>query len=175
MNELAGKRVLTFVGDIYEELELWYPKYRLEEAGVNVVMAGVKKETYSGKHKYPAEADVAVTDVREADFDGLYIAGGFMPDKLRRDKHVLALTQAFSKSNKLIGMICHAGWIPISAGILKGRKVTGTLAIKDDLENAGATFVDEPLVVDGNLISSRKPADLPLFGAALVDFLSKKI
>ncbi len=170
--DLIGTRILTFVGDLYEELELWYPKYRLEEAGAEVVMAGLAKTKYSGKHEYPAQADIAVEGVHERDFDGLYIAGGFMPDILRRDAHVLSLTRSFFSAGKLVGLICHAGWIPISAGIVRGKRVTGTPAIKDDLINAGATWVDEPLVVDGNLISSRRPADLPLFGRALVDFLT---
>ena len=173
MKELSGKRVLTFVGEIYEEMELWYPKFRLEEAGAKVVMAGQERTTYTGKYGYPAKADAVVSELSAEEFDGLFIPGGFMPDKLRRDEHVLRLTKDIFEQGKLVGMICHAGWIPISAGIVSGKRVTSTPGIKDDLTNAGASWVDQPLVVDGNLISSRQPLDLPLFGRALVDYLKE--
>jgi len=163
--------VLAFVGDIYEDLELWYPKLRLEEAGYAVRLAAHELKTYAGKHGYPAAADLLLDDARSADFAGLLIPGGFMPDKLRRDAKVLSLTREFFEQGKLVAFICHGGWIPISAKILKGRKVTGSRGIKDDLENAGALWVDEPVVVDGNLVSSRTPLDLPHFAKAMVQFL----
>ena len=108
------------------------------------------------------------------DFTGLLIPGGFMPDKLRRDEKVLELTQEFVDQRKLVAFICHGGWIPISAGILKGRRTTGSLGIKDDLENAGAIWEDEPVVVDDNLISSRTPRDLPAFAKAMLDYLTNE-
>jgi protease I len=170
-----NKAVLTFVDDIYEDLELWYPKLRLEEAGYAVRMAAKELKGYSGKHGYPAAADLLLTDARTADFCGLLIPGGFMPDKLRRDEKVLSLTREFFEQGKLVAFICHGGWISISAKILKGKKATGSRGIKDDLENAGAIWVDEAVVVDGNLISSRTPQDLPAFGKALVEFLAANV
>jgi len=163
--------VLAFVDDCYEDLELWYPKLRLEEAGYAVRLAATEVKTFSGKHGYPAKADLTLEAARSADFAGLLIPGGFMPDKLRRDAMVLSLTREFFEQGKLVAFICHGGWIPISAKILKGRKATGSRGIKDDLENASALWVDEPVVVDGNLVSSRTPADLPHFAKAMVQFL----
>jgi protease I len=170
-NAAMQNAVLAFVDDIYEDLELWYPKLRLEEAGYSVRLSGRELKTYSGKHGYPATADLLLEEARSADFVGLLIPGGFMPDKLRRDARVLSLTREFFDQGKLVAFICHGGWIPISAKILKGRRATGSRGIKDDLENAGAHWVDEPVVVDGNLVSSRTPEDLPHFAKAMVQFL----
>ena len=167
------KTLLTFVEDLYEDLELWYPKLRLEEAGYNMRAVGPELKTYAGKHGYPAKADGLLSETRSADFCGLLIAGGFMPDKLRRDPKVLSLTREFFEQGKLVAFICHGGWIPISAKILKGKRATGSVGIKDDLENAGAIWVDAPLVVDGNLISSRTPRDLPRFAHGMVQFLNQ--
>ncbi|MCC7374894.1 MAG: type 1 glutamine amidotransferase [Verrucomicrobiales bacterium] len=163
--------ILAFVDDIYEDLELWYPKLRLEEAGYRTVLAGPEVQGYRGKHGYPARADLRIDEVRSSGFDGLLVPGGFMPDKLRRDANVLRLTREFHEAGKLVAFICHGGWIPISARILRGRRATGSLGIKDDLENAGALWVDAPVVVDGNLISSRTPLDLAPFASAMVRFL----
>ena len=168
------KTLLTFVDDLYEDLELWYPKLRLEEAGYATRMAALEIKVYRGKHGYPARADLLVKDARSEDFCGLLVPGGFMPDKLRREAKVLSLTREFFEQGKLIAFICHGGWIPISAKILKAKRATGSPGIKDDLENAGAIWVNEPVVVDGNLISSRTPVDLALFAKAMVDFLLVK-
>jgi protease I len=165
--------VLAFVDDIYEDLELWYPKLRLEEAGFDMTLAGPELKTFAGKHGYPAKADALISDMKTPDFCGLLIPGGFMPDKLRRDPDVLALTREFFEQGKLVAFICHGGWIPISAEILKGKRVTGSRGIKDDLENAGAIYADEPVVVDNNLISSRTPRDLAPFAKAMLDFLMR--
>ena len=170
-NLLAGQRILIFAGDDYEVLELWYPKLRLAEAGYALKCAAPELKTYAGKHGYPAASDLLLKDARSQDFCGLLIPGGFMPDKLRRDAKVLSLTREFFEQGKLVAFICHGGWIPISAKILKGKRVTGSLGIKDDLENAGGIWVNEPVVVDGNLVSSRTPRDLAPFGKAMVDFL----
>jgi protease I len=167
------KMLLTFVDDAYEDLELWYPKLRLEEAGFAIRLAGPELKTFTGKHGYPAAADSLIRDANSRDFVGLLIPGGFMPDKLRRDAKVLSLTRDFFEQKKLVAFICHGGWIPISARILKGKHATGSLGIKDDLENAGALWVDEPVVVDDNLISSRTPRDLAPFAKAMVDFLAR--
>ena len=166
-----NKNLLAFVGDVYEDLELWYPKIRLEEAGYTTKLAGEEIRSFAGKHGYPAPADLLVSRARSEDYSGLLIPGGFMPDKLRRNADVLRLTREFHQQGKLVAFICHGGWIPISAKILKGKRVTGTVAIKDDLENAGALWVDEPVVIDGNLISSRTPKDLAVFAGAMVKFL----
>jgi protease I len=167
----TNKTLLAFLDDIYEDLELWYPKLRLEEAGYSLKYAAPEIKTYTGKHGYPAASDLLLKDARSEDFCGLLVPGGFMPDKLRRGAKVLSLTREFFEQGKLVAFICHGGWIPISAKILKGRRVTGSRGIKDDLENAGGIWVDEAVVVDGNLISSRTPRDLAAFGAAMVKFL----
>jgi protease I len=167
-----SETLLAFVDDVYEDLELWYPKLRLEEAGYVVKLAAKELRTYQGKHGYPATANALIDECQAAEFAGLLIPGGFMPDKLRRDAKVLALTREFFEQGKLIAFTCHGGWIPISARILKAKRATGSRGIKDDLENAGAIWVDEPVVIDGNLISSRTPLDLPWFARALVEFLS---
>ena len=169
---LAGKRILIFIDDIYEDLELWYPKIFLSGLGAKIVVAGSEKgKVYSGKHGYPCKSDAAIADMNEKDFDGLVIPGGFAPDKLRRISKVLELTKQFHHSKKLVAHICHAGWIPISAGIIKGFKCTSTPGIKDDLINAGAEWVDEPLVIDRNMVSSRRPDDLHFFCKGIVKVL----
>lgn len=168
---LSGKRVLFFAGPLYEDLELWYPKIRLEEEGASTTVAGLGEQTYQGKRGYPVTVDTNVDRVGAADFDGLVIPGGFAPDQLRRSEQVLALTRAIYQAGKPVAFICHAGWVPISAKILKGKRATSVRAIKDDMENAGVRWEDSPVVVDGNLISSRTPADLPQFCKALIALL----
>jgi len=171
-HKLAGKRFLIFVGDVYEDLELWYPKLRLTEAGGEVVVAGPKAGCrYVGKNGYPCVSDTSI-DVADADdYDGLVVPGGFMPDKLRRDPRVLALVRNFADSGKLVAAICHGGWIPISAGVYRGVQVTGSPGIKDDLVNAGAIWVDAPVVVDRHFVSSRMPDDLPDFCRGMLKVL----
>ena len=170
---LDGLRVLLLVGDAYEDLELWYPKLRLEEAGGHVVVAGTMQgRTYAGKHGYPCTSDALLADMEAADFHGLVILGGWMPDSLRRDEKVLGLVRDFAASGKLVAAICHGGWIPISAGVYRGVRVTGSPGIKDDLMNAGAIWEDSPVVVDRHFVSSRKPADLPAFMGAIVELLA---
>jgi protease I len=173
--ELANRRVLILAGDIYEDLELWYPKLRLIEAGATVVVAGEKAgATYAGKHSYPCKADAALAEMRAADFDGLVVPGGFMPDKLRRDPHVLQTVRDFAAAGKLVAAICHGGWIPISAGVYRGVRVTGSPGIKDDLANAGAIWEDAPVVIDRNFVSSRKPDDLPDFCRGILQVMQSK-
>ncbi len=168
------KRILAFVDEIYEDLELWYPRIRLEEEGWEVVVAGPEKgREYRGKHGYPCRTDAAIDSVDGSQFDALLVPGGFAPDKLRRSERVKALVREFDAEGKLIAFICHAGWVLISAGILRGRQATSTVGIRDDMINAGAVWTNEPLVVDGNLVSSRTPADLALFGRAMVDWLKQ--
>lgn len=175
MRELEGRRVLVLVGDDYEDLELWYPRLRLVEAGVAVTVAGLEAgRTYSGKHGYPCVADAAVSQMRAENFDGIVIPGGWMPDALRRDARVLALVRAFNDARKLIATICHGPWINISAGIVRGVRMTSTPGIKDDLINAGAEWEDAPVVVDRHHVSSRRPPDLPVFGEQIIEFLVRR-
>ncbi len=171
---LQGKRFLIFVGDIYEDLELWYPKLRLQEAGAQVTVAGPQADQeYKGKNGYPCRSDAALHEMHANQFDGLIVPGGFMPDKLRRDQQVLQIVRDFSEAGKLVAAICHGGWIPISANVYQGVQVTGSPGIKDDLINAGAVWEDAPVVVDRHFISSRKPDDLPDFCRAIIDFMSQ--
>lgn len=170
---LQGKRVLFFAGPLYEDLELWYPKIRLEEEGVQTVVAGIGEKTYQGKRGYPVTVDTQVDQIDPINFDGLVIPGGFAPDQLRRFEKVLQITRDIYQAGKLLGFICHAGWVPISAKILKGKRATSVRAIKDDMENAGVIWEDSAVVVDGNLISSRTPADLPQFCRALIRALER--
>ena len=168
-------KILAFVDDIYEDLELWYPKIRLEEEGWQVVVAGPQKgRVYEGKNGYPCTSDAAIADMVSADFDALLIPGGFAPDTLRRDPKVLELVRVFERDGKCIAHICHAGWICISAGILKGRRATSTVGIKDDMANAGAIWLDEPVVVDRNQVSSRTPRDLAVFAKTMVDVIRRQ-
>lgn len=169
MPGIQDRRFLMFVDDVYEDLELWYPKLRLIEAGAHVVVAGPQAETkYAGKHGYPCASDAAIAKMESADFDGVVVPGGFMPDKLRRDPKVLQLVREFSEAKKLVAAICHGGWIPISAGVYRGVRVTGSPGIKDDLVNAGAIWEDAAAVVDRHFVSSRKPDDLPAFCRAIL-------
>ena len=155
------KNVLILAADLFEDMELLYPQYRLREEGIGVVVAGLTPDPVEGKKGHgPVEVDTTVDEVQASDFDALVIPGGFAPDKLRRSKAVLSLVEAFNADSKPIAFICHAGWVPISAGIVKGRRATSVDAIRDDMVNAGADWVDEPCVVDGNLISARTPEDL---------------
>jgi protease I len=172
MPNLSNKRLLVFVDDVYEDLELWYPRLRLREAGAEVIVAGPKAGgTYAGKHGYPCVADAAIHEMQADDFQGVVIPGGFMPDKLRRDPHVLDLVRRFDASRKLVAAICHGGWVPISAGVYRGVRVTGSPGIKDDLTNAGALWEDAAAVVDRHFVSSRKPDDLPDFCRAILGVL----
>ncbi len=169
------QKVLIFVADHYEDLELQYPKYRLIEAGKDVLIAGEKKgNSYKGKHGYPCTADISFDEVSVADFAALIIPGGYAPDILRRYSKVLDITRQFNEQKKLIAFICHAGWVPISAKVLKGIKCTSFTAIKDDMENAGVQWSDEAVVIDKNFITSRKPDDLPVFCQAIIKHLDQK-
>ena len=161
---LTRKKFLIFVGDVYEDLELWYPHLRLIEAGAQSVLAGPQAgKTYTGKNGYPCVSDAAIGEISAADFDGVICPGGFMPDKLRRDEKVKQLVREFDAAGKLVAAICHGGWIPISAGVYNGVRVTGSPGIKDDLVNAGAIWEDAAAVVDRHHVTSRKPDDLPEF------------
>jgi protease I len=168
MGLLEGKNVLLFVEDLYEDLELLYPKIRLKEEGAKTVVAAPELRLYRGKNGYPLKADVTVDNVRVRDFDALVIPGGYAPDRLRRYPRILEIVEEFDSARKPIAFICHAGWVPISAKILKEKNATSVRAIKDDMENAGVAWEDTSVVVDGHLISSRTPEDLPDFCKAII-------
>jgi protease I len=166
---LAQRNVLILAADEFEDMELLYPRYRLIEEDVAVTVAGLDDHPVRGKKGYgPLPVDTTVSQVAEADFDALVVPGGYAPDKLRRSETVLDLVRAFDEAGKPIAFICHAGWVLISAKIIKGRRATSVSAIRDDMINAGADWVDEPAVVDGHLISARTPADLGPWMKALL-------
>ena len=172
MKFLDGKKALIFAEELYEDLELWYPYYRLIEEGASVTIAAPEIRQYSGKNGYPLKPDTTFKGISADQFDILIIPGGFAPDKLRRYKEVLEITRDFHEAKKVIAFICHAGWVPISAKILNGKNVTCVPAIKDDIENAGAIYHDKEVVVDENIITSRRPPDLPAFCRAITEHFS---
>ncbi len=174
MSELKGKKIVVLIEEIYNEHEYWYPKIRLQEAGAEVVTAGTEAgKTYHSKVGVPAKADVAFSQVKADDFDGVVIPGGFAPDFMRRSPDCLKLINTLHDQGKMVAFICHAGWAAISAGIVRGKKATSYSSIKDDMVNAGALWQDAAVVQDGNLISSRTPADLPDFLRAVIAHLQK--
>ncbi|HHS98417.1 MAG TPA: type 1 glutamine amidotransferase [Chloroflexi bacterium] len=171
---LTGKRIAVLAENNYQDLELWYPLLRLREEGAEVKVVGSgSADTYTSKHGYPVQVDVSADEVSADDFDGVVIPGGYAPDLLRRYPAVLELVRTLFEQGKVVAAICHAGWVLISAGVLKGRRVTSFFAIKDDLVNAGAEWVDQEVVRDGNLITSRMPSDLPAFCRAIIETLEQ--
>jgi protease I len=171
--KLQGKTILFFAAPHYEDLELWYPKIRLEEEGAVTVVAGLGEKTYVGKKGYPVTVEHHVDDVLAESYDGLVIPGGWAPDAMRRSDRLLRVTRDMVEAGKPVAFICHAAWVLASAGLLKGRRATCVRAIRDDVVNAGGIYVDEAVVVDGPLISSRTPADLPQFCRAIIAALAR--
>jgi protease I len=169
---LSGKRIALLIEDEYQILEGWYPYLRLQEAGADVrVIGNGVKTTFTSKEHYPMEADAAAAEVSADDFDAVVVPGGFAPDNMRLHPEMIDLVRQMNEQGKLVSAICHGGWVLVSAGALKGRRATGYLPIKDDVENAGGTWVDEPCVVDGNIITSRTPVDLPAFTRGIIGYL----
>jgi protease I len=168
------KTIAILVEDVYQEMEVWYPAYRLREAGHKTLFIGTGKPEYKSKLGYPCKAEGDIKEVQAKDFDGLIVPGGFAPDYLRRSPEVLEFVAAIDKAGKPIGSICHAAWVLCSAGILKGRQATCFFAIKDDVINAGAKYLDQEVVVDRNLVTSRKPDDLPAFMREYLKVLAGK-
>ncbi|MBV8882242.1 MAG: type 1 glutamine amidotransferase [Planctomycetaceae bacterium] len=163
MKSNGPKTVAILIEDVYQEMEVWYPAYRLREAGYRTLFIGTGKPEYRSKLGYPCKAEGDIKEVHAKDFDGVIVPGGFAPDYLRRSPEILEFVAAMDKAGKPVGSICHAAWVLCSAGILKDRKATCFYAIKDDVINAGAKYMDQEVVVDDNLVTSRKPDDLPAF------------
>ncbi len=172
--ELKGKRVAILAENMYQELELWYPLLRLREAGAETFVVGTgSADTYTSKVGYPVQVDAVADQVRAADVDAVIIPGGYAPDLMRRYPAMVNLVREAFEQGKVVAAICHAGWMLASAGVLKGKRATCFFAIKDDVINAGAEYVDAEVVRDGNLITSRMPADLPAFCRAIIAALSE--
>jgi protease I len=166
---LRGKRAAIFAEDLYEDLELWYPLLRLQEEGAEVVVVGPGDATeHRGKYGYPVTVDKPISAVNPGQFDALVIPGGYAPDRMRRHAGMVALVREMARGGKIVAAICHGAWMLASAEVVAGKNVTCFFAIKDDLVHAGATYQDDEVVIDGNLITSRKPADLPAFLRAII-------
>jgi protease I len=172
--KLPGKKIAIFVEDMYEDLEFWYPNIRMKEEGAEIVVIAPKAgQIYKGKHGVPATSDRAISDVKTTEFNALIIPGGYSPDKMRRHKEMVEFVKKMNYKGKLIAAICHAGWMLASADIVKGKRLTSFFSIKDDLVNAGAEWIDQEVVSDGNIITSRNPHDLPAFCREIINALSE--
>jgi protease I len=172
--DLTGKRIAILVDNFYQEMEVWYPLFRFQEAGATVVTVGARAgATYGSKHGYPVECQLSYGDAKAADFDGVVVPGGYAPDHIRRHPEAVQFVRDLNAQGKLVAAICHGPWVLCSArGMLKGRKATSFFAIKDDVVNAGAQWLDAEVVVDHNLVTSRKPEDLPAFCKAAIQVLA---
>ncbi len=171
--KLTGKRVACLVGDDYEDLEVWYPVLRLQEEGAQVDLVGLEgNASCKGKHGYPCKSTHSIAEVKAANYDAVIVPGGWMPDKLRRYDSILEFCRDFDRAGKVVATICHGPWILISAKTLAGKTLTCTPGIKDDVINAGANYVDQEAVRDGNLISARRPGDLPAFCRLIIEAMT---
>ena len=166
---LQDKKIALFVANLYEDLELWYPYLRMKEEGASVTIIGPQMDTFTGKHGIPAKTDKPITLVTAKEFDALIIPGGYSPDHMRRSPEMIEFVKQMNEQGKIIAAICHAGWMLASAGIINEKSVTSFYSIKDDMVNAGAQWVDEEVVKDGNIITSRNPGDLPAFCRTIIE------
>jgi protease I len=172
--EIKGKRIVLLVEDRYQVLELWYPLIRLREAGAEVTVVGPERErVYKSGQGYEIKADTSARDVKIREYDAVIVPGGYAPDLMRRDSAMVALVRDAYHQGKVVATICHAGWMLVSAGIARGKQVTSYYSMKDDMINAGAIWLDEPVVRDGRIITSRKPEDLPFFCREIIAALSE--
>ena len=173
--ELKGKRIAILVDNVYQEMEVWYPLFRLQEAGAEVVTVGaIAGHTYTSKLGYPCKAEKSYDEVSAGEFDGVVIPGGYAPDHIRRHPKAIEFVRDFDAAGKLVASICHGPWVLCSTGTLKGRRVTCFFAIKDDVVNAGGIYEDAPVVVDRGLVTSRKPEDLPAFCRSCIEVLTRQ-
>lgn len=173
---LEGVKIAALVESDFEDLELLYPVMRFQEEGADVIIVGTgSAETYRGKHGLTVTADTTADAVDAADFDAIIIPGGWAPDKLRRSDAVLRFVRDFDRAGKIVGMVCHAGWVGVSAGIIGGRKIAGTRAIKDDINNAGGEWVDVPAIRDGHFVTGRVVADIPAWTKELVAAVHEQV
>jgi protease I len=171
--QLQGKRIAILAEDLYEDLELWYPALRFREAGAEVTLVGSGKDTYTSKHGYPVAAETRAEDVRAADFDAVIIPGGYAPDHMRRHPAMVTLVREAYQQEKVVAAICHAAWMLVSAGIVRGKRLTCFASVKDDVINAGGRYEDREVVRDGTLITSRMPDDLPAFCSTILEALAE--
>jgi len=171
---VAGKKVAILVEKEYQELEVWYPYYRLKSAGADVKFVAPQRDTvYPSKLGYPCKSDLSVMEAKAGEFDAVVVPGGWAPDYMRRSEAMIRFIQQAAEAALVLAAICHGGWMLCCTGALRGRRATSFLAIKHDMINAGAEWVDEECVVDGNVITSRKPDDLPAFCEAIIEKLSE--
>jgi protease I len=174
--ELENKSAAIFIADLFEDVELTYPYYRMQEAGARVFLLGKEEaHPYTGKHGITEKSDLSVRTADPSDFDFLIIPGGYSPDKMRMEPKFIEFTRKIHEQGKIIAAICHAPWVLASAGIIRGKKITSWPSLRDDLVNAGAEHIDEEVVVDGNIITSRMPADLPVFCRMIIQQVSGKV
>ena len=167
----TGFKIALFVADYYDDFEFWYPYYRMREAGAEVTVIGPKADVFSSKHGITARPDRAIGNARAEDYDALIIPGGYAPDHMRRSPAMVQFVRDMHERGRIVAAICHAGWMLASAGIIMDKKVTGFYSIKDDMVHAGGKWVDEPVVQDGTIITSRSHADLPVFCRQILDAL----
>lgn len=170
---LQGQRIGILVEDLYQELEVWYPLLRFREAGAKVTVIGPERKTYHSKLGYPVQAEATMEEVSGDEFAALIVPGGYAPDRMRRYEEMVNLVREANSAGKLVAAICHGGWLLASADVVRDRQVTCYFAIRDDLVNAGGRYVDQEVVRDGNLITSRKPEDLPAFCRAILEALGE--
>ncbi|MFO7445451.1 MAG: type 1 glutamine amidotransferase domain-containing protein [Ignavibacteriaceae bacterium] len=172
--KLEGKKIAIFIEKMYEDVEFLYPYYRMKEEGAEVTVIAPEIDTFSGKHGVPVKADKSINDVNPKSFDALIIPGGFSPDHMRRSPAMIDFVKIMFDQQKPVAAICHAPWMLASAGILNGKKATSFFSIKDDIVNAGADWQDKEVVIDGNIITSRNPGDLPAFCRTIIESLVNK-
>ena len=171
--KLKGKKIIVLVEDLYQELEVWYPLLRMREEGAEVTTVGTEAGvTYKSKTGYPVNSDAASGEIDVGEYDGIIVPGGYAPDLMRRHPATVNVVRDGFEQGKVVAAICHAGWLLTSADIVNGKKVTGFFAIRDDLVHAGAEYEDAEVVVDGRLITSRKPDDLPAFCREIIRALA---
>ncbi len=171
---LQEKTIVIFIENMYEDLEVWYPYYRLKEEGAEIHFVGPEKKEYKGKYGYPAKADFTIQEIDPQEIDVVIIPGGFAPDYMRRVPRMIEFVREMHQQKKVVAAICHGGWMLVSARIIKGKNVTSFFAIKDDMENAGGRWQDTEVVRDKNIITSRNPDDLPAFCQTIIEALTKK-